>query len=64
MTDKIDKRIHNGGARPGAGRPPKDGVRRVTHAVHLPPSAWMLLDALRKPGESRSDALARIIAEA
>lgn len=59
-----DGRANNGGARPGAGRPPKDGVKRVTHAVHLPPNTWLLLDTLRRSGESRSDALARIIAEA
>jgi hypothetical protein len=51
-----------GGRRPGAGRPPKSGERRVSVGVNLPPGSRDFLTALvSERGESRSETLTKLL---
>lgn len=42
MTDPLRR---HGGARPGSGRKPKDGPKRVSRTVSMLPASWDALDA-------------------
>lgn len=50
------------GPNPGeGGRPPKGESTRRGRGVNLTPEAWRRLDKSRRPGETISDALERIV---
>jgi hypothetical protein len=58
----MNERKQRGGAREGAGRPPKSDAARIQKSVSLTPRVWAFIAMMQlaHPGESESDALERI----